>query len=59
MPHTRRNTCLVKQRPVDKQGVVGLGKLPGKEGKETANLGWGEVRILHHDLRNVGEKKEK
>lgn len=35
---SQRNTCLVKKCPVHKQRVVGLGKLTGKEGKETANL---------------------
>lgn len=56
---SQRNTCLVKKCPVHKQCVVGLGELTGKESKETANLRWSEVRILHHDLRSITEKREK
>lgn len=41
---------LVKQLPVDEQRVVGLGQLAGQEGEETAHLGGGEVRVVHHHL---------
>jgi len=44
---------LVKQLPVNKEGIIWFGKLSCQEGEKTADLRWGEVGIVHHNLESV------
>lgn len=50
---SRQSRHLVKQLPVNKEGIIRFGELSCQEGEKTADLRRGEVRIVHHNLKSV------